>query len=424
MSTTRNADFQTMLNEYLPNELLKNEMFKRDYFLSNIENDDSAKKDVIIPWKSTKASTITFNSLAADTDISQSAFLRGKISALPEVWGSMVFNSSDLLDHNGKIPESTFLKILPNEIEDFMQYQKEVVSVQMMSGPHFSTALADGQAGGTIVVDHIDRWTIGQKATIDDNNSATADVYCIAIDVNTGATGYPGSGTITVSATSGGAALDISAYSLAQVTKFYHPGIWDGTTATCITSLKSGLLSAALGGSSTLHGKTKLSYPILQPILVSGAAITATNILDKIFDAVTSARAKGKGQANTVILSYKHLGSIYKVLESQKGGYRVVGEPKANLYGWDEITIGSVKGNVKIVAIQEAEDSEIYVLDMSSFKFYSNGGFRKHKNPDGNEYYTVRATTGYKFIVDIALFGEMGFLKPCNNLVIYSVANY
>lgn len=426
MATTRNADFQTLLNEYLPNKLLEAEMMKRDFFLSNIEMDDGATSGkVIIPWKSAGASSIAFNSLTAASDVSQSAFLRGSITSLPEIWGTMLFNSADLQDHSGKIPETTFLKILPNEIDDFVTYFRDVVSIQATTGPHFALALGDGQAGGTIVVNHIDRFQIGQKASLDDDNSSPVSVYVTAVDVNTGAVaGYPGSGTVTVSATRGGAALDISAYTTAQNAKFYHDGVWDGSAATVMTSIKNALLSSALGGGTTLHGKTKATYPVLQATLVSGASATATNLLDTIFDAVTAGRAKNRSNADTVVLSYKHLGTIFKILEVQKGAYRVVSDAKT-LYGWTELVIGSVKGNLKIVGVMEMEDSEIFILDMKSMKFYSNGAvFKKQKSPDGNEYTVVRNTTGFQYLLDISFQAELGHLKPSSNIVIYSIPAY
>lgn len=427
MATTRNADFQTLLNEYLPNELLSAEMMKRDYFLSNIEMDNNATSGkVIVPWKSAGASSVKFNGLTSESDISQSAFLRGSITSLPEIWGSMVFNSADLQDHSGKIPETTFLKILPNEIEDFITYMRDVVSIQATTGPHFSLAKGDGQVGGTIVVDHIDRFQIGQKCTLDDDNSSPVDVYVIAVDVNTGAVaGHPGSGTITVSASRGGAALDISAYTTAQNAKFYHDGIWDGTTATTMTSIKNALLTSALGGGASLHGKTKATYPVLQSTLYSGASMTATSVLDDIFNAVTAGRSKNRSNADTAVVSYKHLGSIFKILEQQKGPYRVTKEAKTSLYGWTEIEVGCVKGNIKIVGVMEMENTEIFILDMKSMKFFSNGAvFKKQKSPDGNEYYTTRASTGFKYILDISFQAELAHLKPSSNIVIHSIANY
>jgi hypothetical protein len=45
-------------------------------------------------------------------------------------------------------------------------------------------ATSDGQAGGTIIVDNPERFTIGEKVTVDDDNSSSADGYVTAIDIN------------------------------------------------------------------------------------------------------------------------------------------------------------------------------------------------------------------------------------------------
>lgn len=421
MGTTRT--FNEMLNQYLPEELLAEELIQRDYFLKTVPKDDNWKAgDLIVPFKRAGASSFSFGSLTGSTDISESDYQRGSITSMPELWGTMIFNQRDLQEHDGKMPESTFLRIIPDQVDDFMTEMKEITSVAIGSGPHCATLVGDGQAGGTAVIDHIDRINIGQKFILDDANSAVTNVYVTAVDVNTDSSSYSGSGTITVSATRGGAALDISAYTVAQSAKLYHPGSWDGTTSTSFTSVRQALLSAANGGSTTIHGKTKTASPILQAVNISGADITSTNILDKIFDAWTRVRSKGKGNANTIIMSFKHLGSCMKKIESDKSPFKVTMDPKADLYGWTEIGIGSVRGNLKIVAVPSWDDDIIVFLDWTSVKFFSNGGFRKRKSPEGKQYFEVRNTTGYQYILDMCFFGEMAYLKPGHNGILYSIS--
>jgi hypothetical protein len=67
-------------------------------------------------------------------------------------------------------------------------------------------------------------------------------------------------------------------------------------------------------------------------------------------------------------------------------------------------------------------DDLIFCLDWSSMKFLSNGGFRKRVDPDGKLYYTIRNTTGYQYVVDMCLFGEMKYVRPGNNGVIYGIS--
>jgi hypothetical protein len=418
MSTNRS--FSAMLNDYLPNDLFKEEILKRDWLLSNVEKDNDWKNGpLIVPFEGAKASSVKFGSLTDASDVAEYDYQRGEVSSYKEVWGTLKFNHKDLIEHDGKVNEKSFLKILPGQVDDFMESMKEAVSINMLGGAYFASVTdATDAATGIMVVDHIDRFQLGQKVTLDDADSNQADYYVIAVNLNTK--------SVTLSATRGGGAANVSAYSVAQSARFYHDGVLVAGTATNnFTSLKSSLLSAANGGASTLYGKTKTAYPYLQSINISGAAVSATNILDKIFDGYTEIRSRARGSANTVLMSFKHIGSIMKLIESQKGSFKVSAtSTNASLFGWTEISITSVKGNLKVVAIQEMDDDVIMLLDMSALKFYSNGFFRKRTAPDGKQYYEVRESTGYYYLLDISLFGELVLLAPTKCGIIHSIPNY
>lgn len=418
MATTVNSSFQSMLNEYLPNRMIMEELIKRDWFLSNMEVDNGWQgSKIIVPFKGAGASTVEFGQLAAAGDISQSVYVRGSIDAYKEAWSSLIFNHRDLLDHEGRIPEATFLKILPGEVDAMVDYFKQVVSTQLGEGAHFAKAVEAGTAGGQLEVDHVDRFQIGQKVELKDGAEPKLVGYVTAIDVNSISSG--GTGTITVqNARSGGVAVDLS--TLAVGSKCYHPGVLDNGG---FTSLKEVLLSAANGGSASVHGVSKLAYPILQAVNVNGAGWSASDLLDKLFDTYTLVRQKAKGNANTVVMSFKHLGTVMKLLEAQKGPFVVTKQPSASLYGWTEIEITTVKGTLKLVGILEMSDDAIMFLDLKSMCFRTRGGFRKRKAPDGKEFYEVRATSGYQYIVDMCLFGELEVSAPGHNAIIYGI-NY
>lgn len=410
MATTRS--FQDMLNEFLPNELLKEEFIKRDYLLSKVEKqNDWLGGTLIVPFKAAGASSVAFGSLTASTDIGEDKYVRGEVSGHKEVWGSMIFNHRDLMEH-GQVSEQNFLKILPGSVEDFMDYMKNVVSVNLLNGAHFATLIADGDASGNITVDRPDRFVIGQKVIVDDGDSATATGYVRTINMNTK--------VVTLyDARTGGSVVNLSGYTVAQAAKCYN----DGAISDSFSSLRDALLSAANGGSSTLYGVTKTLYPYLQAINVDGADITATNIMQKIFDALTTIRQLGKGNPTDVVMSYKNLASCIKVIEASKGAYNVVpNSMRASQYGWTEIEVGSVtKGALKLVGVQEADDDIIMFLDWRALKFYSNGFFQKRKSPDGVEYFEVRATTGYQYIVDVCLFGELVVHRPSYCGILYGI---
>lgn len=425
MSTNRT--FQAMLNQYLPNELLAEELIKRDYILTKVEKDDSWKGgDIVVPFRGGSASSVKMGGLTASTDISESTLVRGILSGYVEAWGTMQFNSADLMQNDGKIPETTFLKILPDEVDLFMDKMKQIVSTQLLSGGAIATVTDVASiASGILGVNKADRFEISQKVTVNDDGTVGGNsYYVIAINVNPASTFGVGTvASITLSATRGGSAASLASYALAHTPKVYT----DGADTVAFNNLRNVFLSAANGGSTTVHGQTKTAYPILQAVNVDGSAaglsINSTNILDKIFDAYTTVRSKAKGNANTVLLSYKHLGSIMKLIETQKGGFKVsVNSTSASIFGWTEIEITSVKGTLTIVGILEADDDVIFFVDWASMKFMTNGFFRKEQSPDGNEYFTVRNTTGYLYLLDIKLFGDMMFPKAGQNGVIFGIS--
>lgn len=421
MATTRS--FNAMLNEYLCYDLLFDELAKRSYFIDKVEKDDKWKGgNMVVPFKGARASSFRMGGLVAESDISENEYVRGNVANYKEIWGAMKWNGRDLAEHDGGgdgVSEASFLSNLPGQIEDFLDDAKEVVSVAMMTGAHYVkratpiAAATDDEANGLISIDRIERLTLGQKFVVDDDNSAAgAACYVRAININLRqATFYD--------ARTGGALYDFTNYTVAQNAKFYVEG--GETAANNFTSLRAQLLSAANGGDANLFGVSKLAYPYLQCLNLTGAAITASNILDQLFDKWTDAKVLGKVTATEFVMSYKHLGSIMKLLELMSGQYKNV-DTKVSAYGWTEITIVGVKGSLKIVGVHEMDDDVIFLMDWKCLKLHSNKFWRKQQSPEGLQYYTVRATTGYTYIVDIVFYGELVVSKPTGCAVIFGIS--
>lgn len=411
MATTRS--FSTMLNQYLPNKLLSEEFVPRDYLLSKVEKDnDWLGGTLIVPFEAAGASSISFGSLTDATDIAEDIFVRGEISTQPEVWGSMIFNQRDLMEH-GELSAQNFVKLLPDRIEKFMRHMKNVVSMNLLNGTAIY-ATADGTAGGLITVSCPDRFVIGQKVAVDDDNSSPVSGYIVDININTGVLHIQ-------DARSSGADVNLSGYTVAQNAAIYQPG----QQANGFSGLASMLLSAANGGSSTLYGQTKTAYPYLQAINVDGSSVTAVNLLNKIFDAWTTICRLGKGRPTDVLMSYKHWGSVIQSLQDLHGAFNVTpGSRKTSEFGWMEVQVGGIKGLLNLVAVQEMDDDNIFFIDWRALKFYSNGMFKKNKSPDGDEYFVQRATTGYSYIVDICLFGDLVLLRPSYCGILHSIPAY
>lgn len=423
MATSRS--FNAMLNEYLAFDLLMEETRKRNYVLSNIEQDNNWKGgSLIVPFQGASATSYKYGSLTADTDIAEYTFVRGSVAGYKEIWGTMKWNAKDLVEHgsvagqgSGMVHEQTFLRNLPGLLEDFVDGMKQVVSVNLLSGVHFAKLTADATANdGLISVDHPERFQVDQKVLVDDDNSTPATGYVArttGININTK--------VVRLVTTRGGSTVvDFSANNMtvAQNAKCYFDGA--ETAANAFTPLRNQLLSAANAGDATIFGQTKVDYPYLQAVNYSGALMTKANILETIFDAWTEANKIGKGNASTVILSYDLLGHVMKLLEVKSGPFRHV-ETKASMFGWTEITVIGVKGQLKIVGVQEQDSDIMPFLDWGGIKFFTNGGFRTQKDPEGKMYFTQRATTGYVYLVDVALFGEQVVYKPSHQAIVYGI---
>lgn len=408
------SNFSNMLNEYLTMGLLREEMSERVYVYSQMDKDDGWKdQNLVVPFMGAGASSLSLGGLTASNDIGQDIPVRGTVTSPHELWGSLIFNQRDLYEHDVKKMEINFLNILPDSIDYFMDYMKYAVSCMLTNGAIVASLTADGDTGGTglLTIDRPDRIRVGQKLQINDSDVSPTTIYVTAIDMNTK--------VVTVSGSRAGSPLSMIAYTLAKTSVLYL----DNGQGNSFTSIKDVLLSSVNGGSSTLYGQSKVAYPYLQAINVSGASITATNILDKIFDAYTTVRQYGKGNPNEVLMAYKHWGSILKLLELAKSPFRTSeGSRKANVYGWDQVVLTGIKGTLTFTAVQEMDESYMAIIDWRAFKFHSNGGFRKRVAPDGKSYFEIRNTTGYQYIVDICLFGELVCSRPSYCGIIYGIS--
>jgi len=157
---------------------------------------------------------------------------------------------------------------------------------------------------------------------------------------------------------------------------------------------------------------------------VDGSDVTEVNIIQKCFDALTDIRQLGTGKPTDMVMSYKNFGAVLKAIESSKGAFNVVPESRsASQFGWETIEIGSVTGGrLRFVGVQECDDDVIMYIDWAGLKFYSNGFFQKRKSPDGDEYFEIRNTTGYAYIVDMSLFGELVVHRPSTMGILHSVS--
>jgi len=333
MSTFRR--FNDMLNEHLDYKLLMDEIEKRNYLIQKVDKDQNWKGgNLVVPFKGGKASSIKFGGLTAEADIGENTYVRGNVADYKEVWGTLKFNSRDLKEHTASkgqsgsaISESSFLQGFTDQIEEFMDDMQQTTSVNMLTGQHFAQLTADSVLNdGVITVDRVERFTIDQKVVVDDDDSAPITAYVRLIDINANQVEL-------WTARTAGVVVNFAAVNMtvAQNAKVYHDGA--DTASNSFTSLRDQLLSLANGGSANLFGQSKLSFPYLQSTNIDGSGILASSLLDSIFDAWTRTKQLGRGRETEVLMSYKHLGTIMKQLESGAGAYRHV-STTANTYGY------------------------------------------------------------------------------------------
>lgn len=412
---TRNTDFAALLNEYCPNSMLWEEIVAKDYIFNKMKKDNSAYgSKIVVPFMAANASSIRYGKLTAADDISSSIPMRGELEAMCEVYPSLIFHHSDLVDQEGRIPESTFLKVFPSEVERMTRCARENMAVQILNGDFFATATdATNAATGVFLVDHPERFQLGQKCQIDDADSAPKIVYVINVNPNTRG--------VTFSDSRGGVAFNLSAYSVVQATHFYHDGVQEQGS---FNSFRSALLSLANGGSTNIHGKAKTTAPFLQAMNILGSDITSTNFLEKLFDGWIKCKTYGKCTADTLLMNIRHMGSVMKIMENSKGAYTMIKSDRKDMYGWweTEIVASQTGQTLKLVGLQEMDFDIIPAVNFDSITLRSKGGLRKIKQPDGDEFFTQRTELGYSYIIDLECHAQVEFAKPCEQAIFHTIS--
>lgn len=423
MATTKATTFSSMLNEYLAYGLLEEEFKLMNWLTSNCNWDKTwAGGALIVPFQQSVASSISMGGLTADTDIDAATYIRGSLSGYKEAFGSIYFNERDLMDHD-KISEQNFLKLLPDQLTQLMDYFKQTVSIQVLGGKALDgVATAFDAATDVLAVNHPERFVIGQKLIVTDGTT-TATGYVKAINKNTGIISY-------VTTRGGVTAVDLAGLVEAN-TKVYI----DGGNTTFFGSLKDMLLPAAQGGSDTFCGQTKTDSTYTQPVLYdaggsggtgdwgTSTAVTKSDILNLVFDALRKSFQKG-ARPKVALMSYKHYSACLRLLEANSGAYKNINE-NVDFAGYSEIVVGGVAGSIKLVGIREMDDDWIPLLDPQYLDFHTQKQpFTLMKSPEGISYFTKRATTGYTYIADIRLRGDFLYRAPYTAGVIYNIPVY
>jgi len=398
------ASYGALLKRYTPESLLENEFTKLSYIWQNCEKDKSWRGGVYeIPIFEAGFSSLQYGSLAASNDIGEMDVALGTTS-MKELWGSILVREADLYRHGDM--EQSYLKIMPEKIEEFVKYMQSLVSTGFLQGPRIALVTADGNNSGEITVDKPHFFRKGMKIEVDDDNSALVTGYVRSINLNTNK-------LLVYNARSGGAVVDLSGYTAAQnaIVRIV------GTASEAFTSLPEFLLPAANGGADAIYGKTKADYTALQSLTASGSAWTAATVLDDVLSAYYAFCEKRGEMYKEIWVGTGLYKNIAKKLETSKRA--TIMDKKAG-FGFNSVDVIGAEGQAKIVCMRDMPADKLYFGDSTKVKFAGADPF-KRKMYNGDEFFMVRGTTGPEYISDMALRGDF-IIKPAQWAVVHSVA--
>ena len=423
MSFGRSDAFSAMINEYLPYELLKNELFGDDVLLKKIDIKEGWLDGATlqVPFKEASASTVVYGELEAESDIAQSVLEKGSLSAHKTVTSSLRFAHRDLQDHKGGVSKKSFLKILPNELDDHLKLLRGLIVNNFLNGVKLAvvkgTVDSTDAAAGILPVNNPQKLKLNMKLDflVNAADSTPTTVYVKELDI-------PARKAKFVTARGGVTPVDFTAVGqVAVVDSFLTlPKAWGKG----FVSIKDMLLPAAVGGVAQIAGKTKSAYSYLQAYAKSGSNITATSILTPLFDMQTEICTYTPAEPKEIWMSYKNLGTSLKEIEKSKGAFNIVpGSRKTDVFGYDTVEIGSVAGGtLKLVGIKIMDDDFIAFMDNGVLDFHTDSFIRRIKSPDGLEYHTTRTVNGYFHIIDHECHGDLMLNKPNGCGVLHSIS--
>ena len=402
------TSYGALLKRYTPEKLLMNEFAERSYIWKNIEKDESWRGGTYeIPVQRNGFNSVQMGSLPAANDIAEGGFSMGTLTAHKELVLSAIINEGDLARHGNM--EQSYLKILPDMINDLADKGVGLINAGIIRGGGvISLATSNGALGGTISVGNPEMFEPGMKVEVIDNDTGAATGYVTQVDVNTG--------QLTIQTLrSGGSNVDLSTFTTAQSARVRLVGA--GTES--FLDLRTALLPLSLGGADTLYGLTKATHMPLQGYRKDGAAFTASTILKDLLGAYFEQRRLGRGKPSEIWVDYGMFKNIASLLDVAGARQYSVTDKSAG-YGFNSISLIGVEGQVKIVALREMPVGTAYIVDWSGMKFAGLPLKRNLYGEAGQEYFTVRNTTGVQFISDMILRGEFVF-QPHKLGIIYNI---
>ena len=91
-------------------------------------------------------------------------------------------------------------------------------------------------------------------------------------------------------------------------------------------------------------------------------------------------------------------------------------------YGFRTINVVGPQGSMDITGLRDMDDDKMYIMDWDGWKFHGSHFFDRKRHKNGDEFFLVRNTTGYQYIVDIRLYGDLICSAPSHSGVVYSIS--
>ena len=397
-----NQTFSSFLKVYRPVNILMDEVKKRDYLFRKVKKDNRWKGGTYkIPLNTNKASSVKFGALTATSAIHEAGTTMATETSYIEIYHSMKFNHLDM--DLGDNYEGSFIKAVKDTVKPAALFYKEAISSSILNGGRIDSLLTDGLSGGTFTCNSPERFEIGQLIVLRNSDPAAGAYYVTAVDMN--------SGKITCSATRGGSAADISAYTIAKSSAAYFDGTVNTSTGALQNSfndLRSTVLSAANGGLASIHGLTKASYKQLQAHNKSLSGATSETLLELIFDLWVESSKKGRGNPDEIFISYTNYAHCVKSLELNR--MFQVSDVKSS-FGFKSMKVAGPDGDLRITALREMDEDLVFIIDWDAFKLAGHKWFENETmSKIGQPYFVERersAGAGYEYIQDIKFYGNV-----------------
>lgn len=396
-----------MLKRYMKEEIFESKLAERSYIWKNVKKSyDWAGGVYEVPVRKQGFSSVQMAALPSATDIAEAAESMGTISAQKELIMSAIFNERDLARHG--YSEQTYLKNILQMAEELpLRAADQMESALLRGSGVIGVATANGHATDGIAVENPSLFQPGQKVTVDDDNSSEVSGYVRTVDINTGI-------LVIYDARTGGAVVDLSGYTTAQnaVVKIV------GSSTESFLDLPAALLPASVtGGSATIYGLNKSEHTTLQAKYATGASYTAATILKDLLKEFYANRKLGRGNITEIWCS---TGAFANAAINLEAGRQYMVKDRSAGFGFNSITLVGNEGEVKLVGLNSMPDSKAVFVDWDAIKFAGQKLKKKLYGEAGQEYFTVRNTTGVQFISDMVLAGDF-VINPGKMGIVHSI---